>query len=358
MSTYVVERAALSHNVSLLKKLCRKTPIWAVVKADGYGLGAATFATELAKLGIDRFCVTEPWEAEALRKAGLKEEKILLLRPLTNDGELAKMLELGVILTLSSKEDAQRIHRIAKAPAAVHLKIDTGMGRYGFLPSEVNDIPDLLSACPNVVVEGIFTHFNCAFSDDLRTEQEFFAFENVVKRLQWLGVSTGEAHCCNSAATLKFPSMYMDGVRVGSALLGRMPFATKLKPLGFVETQIEEIRNLPNGHTTGYGALWKAKGERKIAIVPVGWFHGFNVSCQPDRSTRRACLLGVLSEGKKFLKPKQITVQVGGKACPVVGALGSLHCAIDVTDAPCAAGHTIRMEISPMHIKGMPIVFR
>ena len=358
MSCYVVERAALAQNVSLLKKLCRKSPIWAVVKADGYGLGVATFATELRKLGIDRFCVTEPWEAEALRTAGLKQEKILLLRPLTNEAELEKMLKLQVILTLSSKDDAKRIHRVAKRPAAVHLKIDTGMGRYGFLPSEINDIPDLLRTYSNVQVEGIFTHFNCAFSDELLTEQEFFAFENVVKRLQWLGVSTGEAHCCNSAATLKFPSMYMDGVRIGSALLGRMPFATKLTPLGYVETHVEEIRYLPSGHSTGYGALWKAKGERKIAIVPVGWFHGFKVSCQPDRSTRRSCLSGLLSEGKKLLRPKPLMVEVGGKLCPIVGALGSLHCAIDVTNAPCAPGQTIRLQVSPMHIKGMPIVFR
>ena len=358
MSSYVVERAALAHNVSVLKKLCRSTPIWAVVKADGYGLGVAAFATELQKLGIDRFCVTEPWEAEALRNVGLKTEKILILRPLTDDAELLRMLELGVILTLSSKEDGKRIQGLAKAPAPVHLKIDTGMGRYGFLPAEVNDIPELLRSCPQVQVEGVFTHFNCAFADDTLTEQEFFTFENAVKRLQSMGISTGEAHCCNSAATLKFPSMYMDGVRVGSALLGRMPFANKLKPLGYVETRVEEIRCLPNGHSCGYGALWRAKGERKIAIVPVGWFHGFNVNCQSDRSTRRACLSGVLSEGKKFLHPRPVTVEVSGKMCPVVGAIGSLHCAIDVTDAPCILGQTVRLEISPMHIKGMPVVFR
>ena len=356
MSSYVVERAALAHNVSVLKHLSRKAPLWAVVKADGYGLGVAAFATELRTLGVDRFCVTEPWEAEALREAGLKTEKILMLRPLTDDGELARMVELGVILTLSSKEDAQRIQRIG--PASVHLKIDTGMGRYGFLPAEVNEIPKMLQDCPHVQVEGIFTHFNCAFADDTLTEQEFFTFENAVKRLQSLGVATGEAHCCNSAATLKFPSMYMEGVRVGSALLGRMPFANKLRPLGYVETRVEEIRTLPDGHSCGYGALWKAKGERKIAIVPVGWYHGFNVSCQPDRSTRRFCLSGILSEVKKFLHPKAVMVEIGGKRCPVVGAIGSLHCAIDVTDAPCTLGQTVRMEISPMHIKGIPVVFR
>lgn len=358
MSCYVVERAALAHNVDLLKKLCRKTPIWAVVKADGYGLGVATFAKELQALGIDRFCVTEPWEAEALRNAGLKTEKILMLRPLTDDKELETMLELGVILTLSSKDDAERIQRLAKETASVHLKIDTGMGRYGFLPAQVSNIPAILNACPKVRVDGIFTHFNCAFSNDTLTEQEFFTFENAVKRLQSMGVSTGEAHCCNSAATLKFPSMYMDGVRVGSALLGRMSFANKLRPLGYVETRIEELRTLPNGHACGYGALWKAKGERTVAIVPVGWFHGFNVSCQPDRSTRRFCLSGVLSEVKKFLRPKPLTVKVGSATCPVVGAIGSLHCAIDVTNVPCTTGQLLRIEISPMHIKGMPVVFR
>lgn len=353
MNAYVVSREDLAHNVECLKKQANGVPVWGVVKADGYGLGAARFAQELYALGIDRFCVTELREAELIRASGLHDAQILMLRQVCEPCEIERLIELNVILTLGSLEAAKRI----KKPAEVHLKIDTGMGRYGFLPNELEAIRAVYQE-KHLKISGIYTHFSCAFNSDSLTKQQFAAFCNVVDTLRAAGMDVGTVHCCNSAAFLKFPEMHLGGVRLGSALLGRMPFATQLRPLGYAETQIEEIRTLPAGHTTGYGAIWKAKRESKIAIIPVGWYHGLQVSCKPDRSRAKDCIRGMLGELKNILKRPRMMVEISGKACPLVGAIGSLHCAVDVTGVDCEVGQKVTLPISPLHIKGMEVQFR
>lgn len=353
MNAYTVSREDLAHNVTWLKMQANGVPIWGVVKADGYGLGAASLARELHTLGIDRFCVTDLREAEAIRELGLYDATILMLRQVCDAEELERLTHLNVILTVGSLDAARRI----QGSAEVHLKIDTGMGRYGFMPQELDAIEQVY-AMENLNISGIYTHFNCAFCNDALTKQQFFEFCSTVDALRARGHEVGTVHCCNSSAFLKFPEMHLGGVRLGSALLGRMPFATQLRALGQAQTQIEEIRTLPVSHSTGYGAIWKAKRESKIAILPVGWYHGLQVSCKEDRSRALDCIRGGLRELKYLLKRPQTCVTISGKACPIVGTIGSLHCAVDVTNVACAVGDTVTLPISPMHIKGMEVQFR
>ena len=180
----------------------------------------------------------------------------------------------------------------------------------------------------------------------------------MIDRLHAAGLETGIVHCCNSAAFLRFPEMHCDAVRLGSALLGRMPFKTELQPVGYVQTQIEILRTLPTGHTTGYGALWRAKRDTPVAILPVGWYHGFNVSCKPDMSRAADCLRSGLSAFKQLLHRRRVTVEINGKRCPVVGAIGMLHVAVDVSGVPCKLGDPAVMQINPLHVKGIPVRFR
>ena len=358
MSTYVVSREDLAHNIQVLKEKAGNTPIWAVVKADGYGLGVATFSQELSKLGIENFCVTEPQEAETIRASGLMAEKILMLRQLSDPKEIRAMEKANVIFTVGSMESAERLNANVNGPVDVHVKIDTGMGRYGFRPEELSQIISLFRRENNLRIKGIYTHFHSAFCSDATTKAQFTQFQNVVASLQKEGCDTGIVHCCNSAAFLKFPEMHLDGVRLGSALLGRMSFSTDLRPLGKVETIIEEVRRLPKGHSTGYGAIWKSKKDSDLAIIPVGWCNGLQVSCKEDRSRAMDCIRGGLKELKNLLKRPKTYVMISGKLCPIVGAIGSLHCAVDVSGVECKMGQTVEMQISPMHIKGMEVLFR
>lgn len=361
MTTYIVSRDILAENVRKLRKRAGSVPIWAVIKGDGYGLGALPLAEALRENGIDRFCVTEVREAELLRQNGFENEPILMLRETVQREELGRLLDAHVILTVGSTATAKCVNDIAATRAdmaEVHLKIDTGMGRFGFLPEQIDEIIDLYRTMRCLTFGGIYTHFNCAFSDEAVTRREFAEFRGVIDRLHAAGLETGIVHCCNSAAFLRFPEMHCDAVRLGSALLGRMPFKTELQPIGYVQTQIEILRTLPTGHTTGYGALWRAKRDTPVAILPVGWYHGFNVSCKPDMSRAADCLRSGLSAVKQLLHRRRVTVEINGKRCPVVGAIGMLHVAVDVSGVPCKLGDPAVMQINPLHVKGIPVRFR
>ena len=361
MTTYEVSRETLEYNIKHLKAKANGVPIWAVVKGDGYGLGVLPLAEILSEQGIHQFCITELQEAETLRDNGFTEDRILMLRSIADRNVIHRLLDLKVILTVGSEQTAALIDQIAAERsdiAEVHLKIDTGMGRYGFLPEQTDRVIALYREKKHLAISGIYTHFNCAFQDDALTKQEFGAFMGVVEQIRAAGQETGMVHCCNSAAFLKFPEMHCDGVRLGSAILGRMPFRTKLRPVGWLASEVEEIHRVPKGHSTGYGALWKAKRETELAIVPVGWYHGFRVSCQPDMTRARDCLLAALSALKGLLRRQRTYVEISGKRCPVVGAIGMLHCAVDVTGNGCKTGDRVIVQMNPLHQKGVKVVFR
>ena len=358
MSTYVVSREDLAYNVRILREKAGETPIWAVVKAEGYGLGAGAFAKELYDLGIRDFCVTEPWEAEEIRSRGISDCSILMLRQISDPEQIRGMQKLGVVLTVGSLEAAERINNAVDSPVSVHLKVDTGMGRYGFLPNELSKMVSLFREGKHLRIEGMYTHFNCAFCNDALTKAQFAEFCAVVSALQQEGCDTGTVHCCNSGAFLKFPEMHLGAVRLGSALLGRMSFPTKLRPLGKVETSVEELHHIPQGQSTGYGAIWKSKRESTLAILPVGWCNGLQVACREDRSRAVDCIRGGLKELKNLLKRPKTFVMISGQPCPIVGAIGSLHCAVDVTGVECRIGQAVELAINPMHVKGMEVQFR
>lgn len=360
MKAYVVENEALSYNIEWLKKKAGAVPIWAVIKGNGYGIGALPLARHLAGHGIDHFCITEVREAELLRENGFDTAQILMLRSTGDPAEMNRLLDLRVILTVGSWETAVAIDEAAGARsdmAEVHLKIDTGMGRYGFLPGELDRIKAVYDR-KHLAVSGIYTHFNCAFNDKKLTKQEFFEFMQVVEQLRASGYETGTVHCCNSSAFLRFPEMYCDGVRLGSALLGRVPFHSKLKPVGFVETQVEEVRVLPKGHTTGYGAVWKAREDTRVAVIPVGWYNGFQVSCQTGMPRFRDCVRTVLSGLRGMIFHRRPLVEVNGHRCPVIGQVGMLHVVVDVRGVECKPGDRVILQINPLHVKGMKIQYR
>lgn len=360
MNRYVVSREALRHNVLLLREKAAGTPIWAVVKGDGYGLGVVPLAQELHGLGIDRFCVTELREAELLRANGLADVQVLMLRSLSDRQTLARLLELDVLLTVGSWETAVAIDSLAAARgqmARVHVKLDTGMGRYGFFEREFDRILAVFRDLPHLQVCGVYTHFNCAFNNETRTREEFAVLQRVVARLREAGVDPGTVHCCNSPAFLRFPEMYLDGVRLGSALLGRVACVSELQAVGYLVSEVEELRHLSKDDTTGYGALWRAKRDTEVAIVPVGWYHGFRVESRPSQSRARDRLRTVLSALKSLLRRSAVTVEINGKRCPVLGAVGMLHCAVDVTGLSCHCGEQAILQVNPLHVKGVEIVY-
>ena len=272
MRTYVVEREALASNIRTIKERAGGVPVWAVLKGDGYGLGIVEMAGLLKEQGILRYCVTEVSEAKALRDAGFVQEPILMLQPTVDRQVLEQLLDLNVICTVSSRDDAVVLNGIAGERGTVaeaHVKIDTGMGRYGFLPKEMDKILSIYEYMDGIAVSGIYTHFSSAFLSEKKTREQFEQFHYVVDQIAVKGFETGEPHCCNSAAFFHWPDMYMGGVRIGSAWLGRMSDRGNfgLRRVGYCESQVEEIRWLPKGATTGYAGAWKAKKPTRLAMA-------------------------------------------------------------------------------------------
>ena len=362
MKSYVVNRTDLMENIRILKSAAKDVPIYGVIKGNGYGLGLIPMAEALRQGGITRFAVTEVEEIRLLREKGFDTEEILMLRATSLEEELQAILDLGAVATVSSAKCAEAMESIALRSGKTfpcHIKVDTGMGRYGFHPHETEQIQALYHS-EHLQVLGIYTHFHTAFCGEKQTRAQFARFSQVCQTLTDMGIDPGLRHCCNSSAFIKYPEMHMDGVRIGSALLGRLSFPCDLglKKLGWCESRVEEIRHLPKGHSVGYGAAWVAKRPTTIAVCGVGYYHGFGAEHGDDIFRFRDCLRGGLHYVKAFLKKKAVYVQVNGKYARVLGHIGMVQTVCDVTNISCAVGDKIRLEVNPLMLKGVEVEFR
>lgn len=363
MKAYVVERELLDNNLRMIKAQAADAPIWAVVKGNGYGLGVVPLAKVCRENGIFQFAVTELWEAKALRDAGFLQEQILMLRATSNREELEQLLDLNVIATVGSQADAVVLNGLAAERGIVaeaHLKIDTGMGRYGFLPTEVDKAISVYAYMESIAVSGIYTHFHSAFCSEKKTRAQVCLFQDVLNQITAAGYETGSVHCANSSALMLYPEMRMGGVRVGSAILGRLSCKGNygLRPVGHGEAQIEELRWIPKGHTCGYAAAWRAKRPTQIAVVDVGWYHGFGVEKGRDVFRWRDCIRGQLSLLKAAILKRAFYVQVNGKKCKVLGHIGMINIVVDVTNLEVRVGDPVVLDINPLLVKGMPVEYR
>ena len=363
MKAYIVESADVRKNLENIKKRAGSAAVIAVLKGNGYGLGLLEMASVCRDAGITRFAVTEIGEVRALREAGYEQEQILMLRPTADSDEIHQLLDLNATLTVSSQDDAAALNGIATQRGAIaeaHIKIDTGMGRYGFLPNELDKILSVYSYMDSIAVTGIYTHLHSAFCNKKQTYQQSADFQTVLKAITAAGYETGLAHISNSAALLRFPDLTMGAVRIGSAILGRLSFKGSygLKRVGACEASIEELRWLPKGHTCGYGAAWKARKPTRVAVLSVGWYHGFGCEMGNDIFRPRDCLRKILSGFKGLFLRKAIYVTVNGKRCRVLGHIGMLHTVCDVTDVKCSLGDKAVLNINPLMLKGMDVVWR
>lgn len=362
MKAYVVNQSDLQENIKILKDTAGDTSIYGVIKGNGYGLGLLPMALALRSGGIHRFAVTEVEDAIFLRENVFSTEEILMMRATCLKDELLSLLANNVTVTVGSMECALIMEEVAAEAEKsffCHIKVDTGMGRYGFHPNQLEEIKRIYTL-PHLQVTGIYTHFHTAFSSEKATRLQFAQFSGVIDALTAQGYAVGTRHCCNSSGFLKYPEMYLDAVRIGSALLGRLSFPCDigLKRLGWCESQVELIREIPKGHSVGYGSAWTAKRPTKIAICGVGYYHGFGAAHQDDTFRFIDCLRGVLHYVKAFLKRQTIYVQVNGTPAPVLGHIGMVQTICDVTDIPCQIGDPIRLEINPLMVKGMEIIYR
>jgi alanine racemase len=286
-----------------------------------------------------------------------------MLRSTADPTEINELLDLKVILTVGCYETAVAINGIASERACVaevHLAVDTGMGRYGFLPDDTDKIISVFEYMKSLRVTGIFTHFHSAFSNEKATRLQFEQFKALVERLKAAGYDPGMAHCCNSHAFVRHPEMHLEGVRIGSAFLGRLSFKEKLglRPVGYAECTLEEIRWIPKGQTVGYDAGFKARQPMRTAVIGLGWYNGFGPPRENDLYRLRDSIGGILRHLKNILIRRKIIVTVNGHKCRILGHIGLVHAVVDVTDVDCAVGDKVVVAMSPLAVKGLRVQYR
>jgi alanine racemase len=309
---------ALASNVRQLKAIIGpQVTLMTAVKANAYGHGAVTTSQIALANGAEYLAVANLDEALELRQHGI-EAPILVLSHVPADG-LREAVQQRLTLSLYHAELATVYNQAAwevGLSLRVHVKLDTGMGRLGIMPHEVETLFEILSTCTSLEVEGIYTHFSVADEDALYTEQQAQIFREIINRLQATGQTFRYIHAGNSAATLRSADYHFNMVRCGIATYGLNPSEQVRVPASFRpamqwKTVIAQIKTLPAGHTVGYGNTYRTSGEETIAVLPIGYGDGF----------RRAP--GRWSE-----------VLVRGQRAPIVGRVSMEKATIDVSSIP------------------------
>ena len=354
MKALVVERKNLKHNLKIIKEIInkdeKKTRIIAVIKGNGYGLGLVEYAQFLIDNGIDFLAVATTEEAIILR------ENILMMSSTTVERDIELLIQNKIILTVGSKEAGDVIEKIAKKldkKIKVHLKIDTGFGRYGFIYNKKEEMVDIIKSWKNIQIDGVFSHFSIAFyGNGKESKEQFNRYMQCVDTLKNNNINTGMLHICNSSAFLRFNDMHLDAVRIGSALLGRLsiPNTWGFKKVGYLKSNVTEIKVLPAGYNIGYSNSYTTTKETKIAIIPCGYADGINVKVDRDMFRTVDKLRYIVRDIKDALKSKKLYVNINGEQCEILGRIGMFHVCANITGKVIKINDEAKFEINPMFV--------
>jgi alanine racemase len=318
-----IDRKAIRQNFSVLRSIIRKkTKLMAVIKSNAYGHSLIDFAKEMEKLGADFIGVDSIVEGLALREEGINSPILVLGYTLPEMVRLAA--ENNISLAVSAFESL--LHIIAnqkkfKRPLNIHIKIDTGMHRQGFLEKDRQKVLKILCEHRNDAfnVEGLFTHFasakNPAFPEDTQKQiRNFKLWVNDFKQKSFKPI----VHAAATAGAMLFPNSHLDMVRIGIGLYGLWPSREvkaavenkiSLLPVLVWKSLIAEIKKQPKGSRIGYDLTESISQKSTIAVVPVGYWHGYPRS---------------LSSLGKLL--------IGGKECKVLGRISMDMICVDISE--------------------------
>jgi alanine racemase len=354
MKNLVIDRSAVRGNLLAARERADGALIIADLSANARGLGLVNIAELLRDEGVRDFAVSDPHDAALLRRRGFKDERIMMLRSTADPVELTELIDLGVVCTAGSYDAAVAINGIAETKrtvAQIQVKVDTGLGRYGFQPAETDRIAAIYKYMSSLRVIGTFTTFSASWASKKQTVAQLDLFNGVLDRLTTMGLEPGIAHCCDSAAIFRYDFAHMDAVRVDSALSGRVPGKAipGLSKVGRIEAGIEELFWAPKGRRYGTGHSAVTKSPTKIAVLSVGYYHGFAVERHASAMTSVAELL--------HRRQRKLYVKVNGQRARVLGAVGMLHTLVDVTKINCTVGDIVVLDVDPVDVKGLTTVY-
>ncbi len=272
---------------ALRERIGKEVKFLGVVKADAYGHGAVQVAKTLEEAGADYLAVSSLDEARELRNHGITMPILILGH--TPPEQVGELIRLNITQAVSAQAKAEEYSAEAVkcgGTLKIHIKVDTGMSRLGFLCNGAHfegGVARIAESCslPGLCAEGIFTHF--AVSDepgeaeDAYTRAQFTLFCNVIEALKEQGRMFAIRHCANSGAVAYQPEMWLDMVRPGILLYGLSEMADELglKPVMSLKTNISTIKTYEAGTTISYGRLYETKERTRVGVLPIGYADGF-----------------------------------------------------------------------------------
>lgn len=282
-----VDLAALRHNVSAVRSLAPNAAVMAVVKANAYGHGAVQVARALETTEVQLLGVALVEEGVELRNAGVK--KPILVLGGSYEGGYDLLVEYDLMPTVFREEHLRSFAKAARGrgrPALAHVKVDTGMGRIGVLPNDLEGFLDLAEATPEVKLDGLLSHFaNADLADAELTSLQIQRFRTALEQMRARGLAPSFRHLSNSAGVLDRPEV-RDGlelnlVRPGIMLYGLSPAPwmkdrASLQPVLSWKTAVTHLKTVSKGTPISYGSTWVAQRESVIATLPVGYADGYS----------------------------------------------------------------------------------
>lgn len=316
---------AIRNNIMAGKRLLKPgTKMMAVVKADAYGHGAVPVAKAVDDL-VDGYAVAIVEEGVELRRAGITKPILILGYTFKENAEAAIVNDIAMAaFDYETVKAYDEIAAKAGKKAVIHIKLDTGMRRIGYLCDTEGDIKNSLldvkkiSELKNVYIRGMFTHFSKADeADKTFARNQFAKYMRFAEALEKEGINIPVKHVCNSAGVIDIPEGDLDMVRFGITTYGMYPTddvskeRCKVTPAMELKTHISMIKELPSGIGIGYSGTYVTTGPTKVATIPVGYGDGFP--------------RGLSNMGR---------VLIHGKSAPILGRICMDQCMVNVTDIP------------------------
>lgn len=323
-----IDLDAVAHNARTLADLVVPARLCAVVKADAYGHGDVPIAETVLANGATSLAVALVEEGTRLREGGISAPILVLSEP--PPSAIARIVHWDLTPSVYRPEFVAALLAVGEgvegglAPISVHLKVDTGMHRVGADPDTALELAQAIDASPNVVLEGVWTHFAVAEEDLDYTRAQIARFREFVARLEEAGISRPLLHASNTAGALLGAEAAFDMVRVGLGIYGLYPdpgapAPVELRPAMRIVSEVSHVRRYPAGTRPSYGRRRAMPHEGNVATVPVGYADGV---------PRRLTLTGgeVLIRGKRF---------------PLAGTVTMDQIVVDVGDEPVAVGDEV-----------------
>ena len=314
----LIDLAAIARNIAALRsRLEDRTELWAVVKANAYGHGAVAVARTALEAGASRLAVARISEGIALRQAGIRAPILVLGYHLPAEAEAAVFHELTMTVNDPDFARALDLHaRDAGKKMPIHVKVDTGMSRFGVFPEELLPLLERLTHFRHLELEGLWTHFATADERDKTFTRRQFAMFQYAAFLARDRFDIPVLHAANSAAILDLPETGLDAVRPGIALYGLYPSDAvsndiPLEPALTLISHVGRVRTLPPGGSVGYGRTFTATAPTRIALLPIGY-----------------------GDGLHRLLSNRGEVLIRGQRAPVVGRVSMDNIVVDVSRIP------------------------